>query len=96
MLEHTLHHAESAEKEEVESGDLLAAIFQEPDSYAVALLREQGVSRLDVLNYISHGVSKLGAEPGGEGIRAPAGPAGDDGERGGRARPTRSRRSRPI
>jgi ATP-dependent Clp protease ATP-binding subunit ClpA len=58
VLEGALQHAASAEKEIVEAGDLLAAIFQEPDSHAVALLREQGVSRLDVLRFISHGISK--------------------------------------
>ena len=51
-------HCEGAEKDEVDAGDLLAAIFQEPDSHAVTLLRAQGVTRLDVLQYISHGVSK--------------------------------------
>ncbi len=76
VMRHTMQHAESAEKQEIEAGDLLAAIFQEPDSHAVALLREQGISRLDVLNYISHGVSKLGAAPGEPGYRSPAAPAG--------------------
>ncbi len=76
VMQHTVQHAESAEKDEIEAGDLLAAIFQEPDSHAVALLREQGVSRLDVLNYISHGVSKRGAAPGEPGYRDPAIPAG--------------------
>ena len=60
VLEHAVSHCESAEKEEVDAGDLLASIFQEPDAYAVTLLRAQDVSRLDVLQYISHGVSKLG------------------------------------
>jgi len=61
-----LHHAESAEKEEVEAGDILAALFQEPDAHAVELLLAQGISRLDVLHYISHGASKLPDEsPGG-------------------------------
>jgi ATP-dependent Clp protease ATP-binding subunit ClpA len=64
VLQAALHHAESAEKDEVHAGDLVAAIMQEPDSHAVALLRAQGVSRLDVLQYISHGISKL--EAGGE------------------------------
>jgi len=59
VLESALGQAESAEKEEVEAGDLLAAILQEPDSHAVSLLRAQDVSRLDVLRYISHGESKL-------------------------------------
>ncbi|RIK99315.1 MAG: ATP-dependent Clp protease ATP-binding subunit ClpA [Proteobacteria bacterium] len=79
VIQHTMQHAESAEKEEVEAGDLLAAIFQEPDSHAVGLLRGQGVTRLDVLQYISHGISKLGAAPGDPGYRradSPAGPAG--------------------
>ncbi len=61
VLQHAIHHVESAEKEEVEAGDLLAALFQEPDSHAVGLLRQQGVTRLDVLKYVSHGISKLGA-----------------------------------
>ena len=59
VLQGAIQHAEGAEKEEVEAGDLLAAIFQEPDSHAVALLRGQGVTRLDVLRYLSHGESKL-------------------------------------
>jgi ATP-dependent Clp protease ATP-binding subunit ClpA len=61
VLQAAITHAENAEKDEVEAGDLLAAIFQEPDSSAVALLLAQGVSRLDVLQYISHGISKLPA-----------------------------------
>jgi ATP-dependent Clp protease ATP-binding subunit ClpA len=75
VLEGALQHAASAEKEVVEAGDLLAAIFQEPDSHAVALLREQGVSRLDVLRFISHGISKDPAADDGE----PA-PLGGDAE----------------
>ncbi|MCZ6463053.1 MAG: AAA family ATPase, partial [Proteobacteria bacterium] len=59
VLQLALDHSENAEKEEVEAGDLVAALFQEPDSYANTLLRSQGVSRLDVLQYISHGISRL-------------------------------------
>jgi ATP-dependent Clp protease ATP-binding subunit ClpA len=70
VVQHALQHAENAEKDEIEAGDLLAAIFQEPDSHAVALLRGDGVSRLDVLRYLSHGIAKL---PEGE----PAAPRGD-------------------
>ncbi len=68
VIQSALAHADSAEKEEVEAGDLLAALFQEPDSHAVGLLRGQDVSRLDVLRFVSHGVAKLprgGPEPGG-------------------------------
>jgi len=77
VIESTVEHADRAEKSEVEAGDLLAAIFNEPDSHAVALLRAQGVTRLDVLQFISHGISKLGAPGEGDGAAprsdAPAG-----------------------
>ena len=70
VIQSALAHAQNAESEEVDAGDLVAAIFQEPDSQALALLRTQGVSRLDVLKYVSHGISKLpesrsGAEANG-------------------------------
>jgi ATP-dependent Clp protease ATP-binding subunit ClpA len=52
------NHVRSSGKEEVTGANVLVAIFAERDSYAVALLEEQGVSRLDVVAYISHGVSK--------------------------------------
>jgi len=71
VLQHAVQHVESAEKPEVDSGDLLAAIFQEPDSQAVELLRAQGISRLDVLKYVSHGITKL-PQPTGSGP-SPAG-----------------------
>ena len=57
VVQHAFGHAESAEKEEVEVADLVVAIFQEPDSFSVNLLRSQEVSRLDVTRYISHGES---------------------------------------
>ena len=77
VLESALQHADSAEKDEVEAGDLLAAIFQEPDSHAVVLLRAQGVTRLDVLRYVSHGISKLAGEGGP--ARRPVSPVEDPG-----------------
>jgi len=70
VIQHALDHSENAEKEEVEIGDLIVAIFQEPDAHSMTLLRAQGVSRLDLLRYISHGESKLdqdGAEGDGGG-----------------------------
>ena len=86
VMQSALQHAESAEQDEVEAGDLLAAIFQEPDAHATQLLRAQGVTRLDVVKYVSHGVSKLrrdGPGDGGrEGAGAGPGPGGDPGEEG--------------
>ncbi|MFT5441870.1 MAG: ATP-dependent Clp protease ATP-binding subunit ClpA [Myxococcota bacterium] len=58
VLQHAVDHTTSAEKEEVEVGDLLIALFQEPDSYSVILLRSQEIDRLDLLQYISHGITK--------------------------------------
>ncbi len=70
VIQHAIDHTARSEKDEVEIGDLLAAIFQEPDAYSMTLLRAQGVSRIDLLRYISHGESKLG---GGEEAGASSG-----------------------
>jgi ATP-dependent Clp protease ATP-binding subunit ClpA len=68
-------HVKSSGKEEVTGANVLIAMFAERDAFAVALMEEQGVTRLDLVSYISHGVSKLdeedadtskGAEPGEE------------------------------
>ncbi len=55
-------HVQSAGKEEISGRDILVALFRERDSYAVYLLEKQGITRLDVVNYISHGVSKIPEE----------------------------------
>ena len=53
-------------RDEVRGADVLVALFAEPDTFAINLLDEQGVSRLDVISYLSHGVSRLsGTGPGG-------------------------------
>ena len=62
VLQRALMHVQGAEKKEVDAGDILAAMFFEENSYAVYFLKSEGVSRLDVLSYISHGVSKI-SEP---------------------------------
>ncbi len=59
VLQRALMHVQGAEKKEVDAGDILAAMFFEENSYAVYFLKSQGISRLDVLSYISHGVSKI-------------------------------------
>jgi ATP-dependent Clp protease ATP-binding subunit ClpA len=86
VLQHAMDHALSAEKEEVEAGDVIAALFHEPDSYAVTLLRSQGVTRLDVLQYISHGVSKAGSNEGEDELEGFMGRPGG-GEEGGEVPP---------
>jgi ATP-dependent Clp protease ATP-binding subunit ClpA len=64
VIQRAFNQARSAEKQEVEVGDILAAIFDEKDSYAEYFLSLEGVSRLDVLNYISHDISKTGLKEG--------------------------------
>ncbi|HYA41094.1 MAG TPA: Clp protease N-terminal domain-containing protein, partial [Syntrophobacteraceae bacterium] len=59
VLQRALVHVQGAEKKEVDAGDILAAMFFEDNSYAVYFLKSQGISRLDVLSYISHGISKV-------------------------------------
>jgi ATP-dependent Clp protease ATP-binding subunit ClpA len=74
-LQTAVLHVQSAGKSEVQAGDLLAALLQQNRSYAAQLLEGQGVTRLDVLNYISHGIAKVPTpdEPGAEDRPATAG-----------------------
>ncbi|MBK7072814.1 MAG: ATP-dependent Clp protease ATP-binding subunit ClpA [Myxococcales bacterium] len=55
-------HVQGAGRAQMTSGNLLVAMYRERDSFAVYLLEKQGVTRFDVINYISHGVSKV--DPG--------------------------------
>ncbi|SMC20063.1 ATP-dependent Clp protease ATP-binding subunit ClpA [Desulfacinum hydrothermale DSM 13146] len=64
VLQRAILHVQGAEKQQVDAGDILAAMFHEENSHAVYFLKLQGVSRLDVLEYISHRVSKVGDYPG--------------------------------
>ena len=77
VLQRAVIHAQSAERKEINGGNLLIAMYREPDSYAVYLLEEQGITRFDVVNYVSHGVSKIATEEEGE---APAEEDQDDEE----------------
>ncbi|MEX0803930.1 MAG: ATP-dependent Clp protease ATP-binding subunit ClpA [Candidatus Binatia bacterium] len=61
ILQRAVIHAQSAEKKEINGGNLLIAMFREPNSYAVYLLEEQGITRFDVVNYVAHGISKIAA-----------------------------------
>ncbi len=81
-LQTAVLHVQSAGKSEVEAGDLFAAVLQQPKAFAAQVLGEQGVTRLDILNYISHGISKVPMPPGGgpreDPDRSPGG-VGDEG-----------------
>ena len=58
VIQRAVNHARSAEKAEVTVSDILASIFLEKDSHAEYFLSAEGISRLDVLNFISHQVPK--------------------------------------
>ncbi|WP_367606599.1 ATP-dependent Clp protease ATP-binding subunit ClpA [Legionella sp. W05-934-2] len=58
VLQRAVFHVQSAGKTEVTGANVLAAIFSEQESQAVYFLRRENITRLDVINYISHGISK--------------------------------------
>jgi ATP-dependent Clp protease ATP-binding subunit ClpA len=62
VIQRAAAHVQSAGKDEILGRNVLVAIFREADSHAAFLLEGQGVTRLDVLNYISHGISKIAEE----------------------------------
>jgi len=62
VLQQAIIHTHAAGKNLITSRDVLVALFSEEESWAVYYLAEQGVSKLDVIEYISHGVSKIGED----------------------------------
>jgi ATP-dependent Clp protease ATP-binding subunit ClpA len=58
VVQYAQLHAQSSGQKEVDTTQMLAAIYQAERSQAVYLLRSQGVNKLDVLNYIAHGIAK--------------------------------------
>ncbi len=65
VIQRAAAHVQSAGKDEILGRNVLVAIFREPDCQAAYLLEQQGITRLDVVSYISHGVSKIAEEPAG-------------------------------
>lgn len=59
VLQRAVFHVQSAGKKEVSGANVLAAIFSEQESQAVYLLRRNNISRLDVVNFISHGITRF-------------------------------------
>ncbi len=83
VLQRAVFHVQSSGKSEVTGANVLVAIFSEQESQAVYFLKTQSIARLDVVNYITHGISKVsdssrGVEPGGEPAAEEA--AGEEGE----------------
>src|SRR6185369_11502820 len=61
VLQRAAVHVESSGKAELKGYNVLVAIFVEPDSFAVQALEDSGVTRYDVVSYVSHGVTKDGS-----------------------------------
>ena len=59
VLQRAAMHVQAAGRQQMTTGNVIASMFRERDSHAVYLLEKQGVSRFDIINYISHGVSKV-------------------------------------
>lgn len=78
VLQRAAFHVQSSGKKEVTGANILVAIFSEQDSQAVYLLNKQEVTRLDVVNYISHGISKVRDEGEANSKATPA--EADDGD----------------
>ncbi len=62
VLQRAVYHVQSSGKKEVAGANVLVAIFGEKDSHAVYFLTQQDVTRLDVVNYLSHGIAKQGED----------------------------------
>lgn len=60
VLQRAAIHALSADQKVIEGGDVLVAMFREDDCHALYLLQQEGITRLDLLNYLSHGITKTG------------------------------------
>ena len=84
VLQRAAAHVQSAGKEVIETRNFFVALFREDNSHAVYLLEKHGVTRLDVLNYISHGISKTPSDE-----EAESGSAQDSHDEDGEARPVK-------
>ncbi len=92
VIQRAIMHVQSTGngKKEVTGANVLVAIFGEKDSHAVYYLHQQGVTRLDVVNFIAHGIKKSDPPEPAKGAEAPSGSEGEEsggGEKGEKASP---------
>ncbi|WP_206860698.1 ATP-dependent Clp protease ATP-binding subunit ClpA [Lysobacter changpingensis] len=80
VLQRAVYHVQSSGKKEVTGANVLVAIFGEKDSHAVYFLNQQDVARLDVVNYISHGIAKHGGQEPARSQEDGESPSGEGGE----------------
>jgi ATP-dependent Clp protease ATP-binding subunit ClpA len=65
VIQRAILHVQSSGKKEVNGANVLVALFGEKDSHALHFLTQQGITRLDVVNFISHGITKTPQESAG-------------------------------
>jgi ATP-dependent Clp protease ATP-binding subunit ClpA len=65
VLQRAVFHVQSSGKNEVTGANVLVAIFSEQESQAVFYLKQQSIARIDVVNFITHGISKVAGQPNG-------------------------------
>jgi len=82
VLERAVWHTTSAQKEVLELGDILVSILDEKESFASFFLKREGINRLSLLNYISHGVSIVPEAAPAHPLVKPGHGGGSDGEAG--------------
>ncbi|MBB3276833.1 MULTISPECIES: ATP-dependent Clp protease ATP-binding subunit ClpA [Pseudoxanthomonas] len=80
VLQRAVYHVQSSGKKEVTGANVLVAIFGEKDSHAVYFLNQQDVTRLDVVNYLSHGIAKQGEDGEAQGAHEGEGGKTEAGE----------------
>ena len=80
VLQRAVFHVQSSGKKEVNGANVLVAIFGERESHAVYLLNQQNIARLDVVNCISHGISKVNEDENSEEVNQPAEEEAEHGE----------------
>jgi len=64
VLQRAVFHVQSSGRKEVTGANVLVAIFSEQESQSVHLLKQQNIARIDVVNYIAHGISKVFGDSG--------------------------------
>ena len=82
VLQRAVFHVQSSGTQQVSGANVLVAIFSEQDSHSVYAMNKQDITRLDIINYISHGITKNGSEESGESYEETADESanGTDGE----------------
>jgi len=79
VLQRAVFHVQSSGKKEVTGANVLVAIFSEQESQAVYVLKKQNIARIDVVNFISHGISKVSGPAEDPNVESEVGEEGTDG-----------------